>query len=128
CGTIWVAADEEELAECHRKMSVAPQVRMEVLDARQLAEAEPHLRAGLAGGLLAPDDSTVYPPCATAYFLGKSQAQIFREAAVESAGGGIRLRGGTFLAAAITVNATGVWAAELTPGIEVRRRKGHLAI
>ena len=62
CGTIWVAADEEELAECHRKMSIAPHVRMEVLDGRQLAEAEPHLRPGLAGGLLVHDDSTVYPP------------------------------------------------------------------
>jgi len=26
------------------------------------------------------------------------------------------------------VNATGAWAPELTPGIEVRKRKGHLAI
>ena len=44
CGTIWVAADDEELAECHRKKALAPHVRMEVIDARQLAEAEPHLR------------------------------------------------------------------------------------
>ncbi len=32
------------------------------------------------------------------------------------------------LAAGIVVNATGAWAPELTPGIEVRKRKGHLLI
>jgi glycine/D-amino acid oxidase-like deaminating enzyme len=128
CGTIWVAADDEELAECHRKLTVAPQVRMEVLDSRRLAEAEPHLRPGLAGGLLVHDDSTVYPPCAAAWFLRKSGASLFRQAAVTITGAGIALRDGTQLASGITVNATGAWAAELTPGIEVRRRKGHLAI
>jgi glycine/D-amino acid oxidase-like deaminating enzyme len=128
CGTIWVAADEEELAECHRKKAIAPQVRMEVIDGRQLAEAEPHLRPGLAGGLLVPDDSTVYPPCAAAYFLQKSRAELFRQAAVSVSGAGVRLADGATIPAGITVNATGAWAAELTPGIEVRRRKGHLAI
>jgi glycine/D-amino acid oxidase-like deaminating enzyme len=128
CGTIWVAADEEELAECRRKQAVAPQIRMEVLDARQLAEAERHLRSGLAGGLLVPDDSTVYPPGAAAYFLEKSNATVIREGAGEISGGTVRLRDGDTVSAGITVNATGAWAAELTPGIEVRRRKGHLAI
>jgi len=128
CGTIWVAADEEELAECHRKKALAPHVPMEVIDAQQLAEAEPHLRPGLAGGLLAPDDSTVYPPCAAAYFLQRSGATLFRAAALSVAGEGLRLADGTALSAGITVNATGAWAAELTPGIDVRRRKGHLAI
>jgi glycine/D-amino acid oxidase-like deaminating enzyme len=116
CGTIWVAADEEELAECHRKKALAPHVRMEVLDARQLAEAEPNLRAGLPGGLLVYDDSTVYPPCAAAYFLRRSGATMFRTADRSA------------VSAGLTINATGAWAAELTPGIEVRRRKGHLAI
>jgi D-hydroxyproline dehydrogenase subunit beta len=127
CGTIWVAADDEELAECHRKKALAPHVRMEVIDGRQLVEAEPHLRPGLAGGLLVPDDSTVYPPCAAAYFLQRSGVTLFRQAAAVISGG-LRLGDGTTLTAAITVNATGAWAAELTPGIEVRRRKGHLAI
>ena len=122
CGTIWVAADDEELAECHRKKALAPQFRMEVVDARQLAEAEPHLRPGLAGGLLVHDDSTVYPPCAAAYFLQRSGATLFRQSAVEIAGGGLTLADGSTVAAGITVNATGAWAAG------VRRRKGHLAI
>ncbi len=128
CGTVWVAADSEELAECHRKKALAPHVPMEVIDARQLAEAEPQLRPGLAGGLLVPDDSTVYPPCAAAYFLQRSQATLFREPAVSIAGGAIGLRSGERISAGIAVNATGAWAPSLTPGIEVRRRKGHLAI
>lgn len=128
CGTIWVAADDEELAECHRKKALAPHIRMEVLDARQLADAEPHLRPGLTGGLLVHDDSTVYPPCAAAYFLQLSEATLYRDTALEITGGAMKLRGGETISAGVTVNATGAWAAELTPGIEVRRRKGHLAI
>jgi D-hydroxyproline dehydrogenase subunit beta len=108
CGTIWVAADDEEFAECHRKKALAPHVRMDVIGGRELAKLEPNLRPGLAGGLLVHDDSTVYPPCAAAYFLQRSGATIFRSPEPVSAG--------------ITVDATGAWAAE------VRRRKGHLAI
>jgi D-hydroxyproline dehydrogenase subunit beta len=122
CGTIWVAADEEELEECYRKKALAPHVRMEVIDRRQLAEAEPFLRPGLAGGLLVHDDSTVYPPCAAAYFLKKSGATVFREAAIEMWGGRMKLALGTMLSANITIDATGAWSGE------VRRRKGHLAI
>jgi glycine/D-amino acid oxidase-like deaminating enzyme len=40
----------------------------------------------------------------------------------------VKLADGTSIASAVTVNATGAWAPELTPGIEVRRRKGHLLI
>ena len=128
CGTIWVAADDQEMAEVHRKKRLYDgiSVRTEVLGAKDLAEAEPHLRAGLAGGLLVLDDSTVYPPCAARFFLG--QIKVVREAAVEITGKSIRLRDGQFLSAGTTVNATGAWAPELTPGIAVRRRKGHLAI
>lgn len=122
CGTIWVAADEEELAECRRKQSLAPHVRMEVLDGRQLADAEPRLRPGLAGGLLVHDDSTVYPPCAAACFLHRSGATLFRQSAIEISGAGLKLADGSTISSAVVVNATGAWAAE------VRRRKGHLAI
>jgi glycine/D-amino acid oxidase-like deaminating enzyme len=97
----------------------------------ELAEAEPNLRPGLAGALRVPDDAVIYPPCAARYLLDcarKSGAEIHIGAAAELSDTGIKLRDGTFVAAGITVNATGAWAPELTPGIEVRRRKGHLAI
>lgn len=130
CGTLWVAADAEEMAEVRRKKGVydAAGVRAEVLDGRALAKAEPNLRAGLAGALLVPDDSVLYPPCAARWLIERSGADLVREAAAAISGRGIELREGGHLAAGVTVNATGCWAPELTPGIVVRKRKGHLAI
>jgi len=133
-GTIWVAADEEEMAEVHRKRGVYESigVRAEVVDARQLAEAEPNLRPGLAGGLLVPDDAVIYPPCAARCLLERAQAGgailLRQSGAATLSGDGIRLRDGSTIPAGITVNAAGAWAPELTPGIAVRPRKGHLVI
>jgi D-hydroxyproline dehydrogenase subunit beta len=128
CGTIWVAADEEEMVEVFRKKRLYDSISVstEVLDARALADAEPHLRPGLAGGLLVHDDATVYPPCAARFFLG--QTKIVRETALAITASSIRLNSGEVISAGTTVNATGTWAPDLTPGIAVRRRKGHLAI
>lgn len=128
CGTIWVAADEEEMEEVRRKKRLydSVSVRTEVLGPAEIAEAEPHLRVGLAGGLLVMDDSTVYPPCAAAFFL--DGITVLRQGAIEIRGNGLKLGDGTVVSAGITVNATGAWAPELTPGIAVRKRKGHLAI
>lgn len=128
CGTLWVAADAEEMAEVERKKRLYDSigVRAEVLDGKQLGDAEPHLRAGLPGALLVPDDSVLYPPCAAKFLL--RGVEVRRERAAAISGAGITLRDGSLLAAGITVNATGAWAPELTPGIAVRKRKGHLLI
>jgi len=77
CGTLWVAADEEEMVEVRRKENFYSQrgVRVEVLDAAGVAKAEPNLRPGLAGGLRVPDDAVVYPPCAAAFLLKQAQQQ-----------------------------------------------------
>ena len=130
CGTIWVAADEEEMAEVRRKQQLCDHagVRAEVLDAAGLAKAEPELRPGLAGGLFVPDDAVIYPPCAAKFLLARSGARLVREHVVEMRGGLLKLANGAGIAAAVTVNATGTWAPELTPGLVVRKRKGHLAI
>jgi D-hydroxyproline dehydrogenase subunit beta len=127
CGTMWVAADGEEMAEVERKKRLydAIGVRTEVVGERELAAAEPHLRRGLAGALRVPDDSVVYPPCAAKFLL--RGIPVVRERALAISGAGITLPGG-LLAAGVTVNATGAWAPDLTPGIVVRRRKGHLLI
>jgi glycine/D-amino acid oxidase-like deaminating enzyme len=132
-GTIWVAADAEEMAEVERKRALYAGigVRAEVLGARQLSEAEPNLRPGLAGGLLVPDDAVTYPPCAARFFLDRAQARgavLLRAWAVELMETGIRLAGGEVVTASAVVNATGAWAPGLTPGVAVRKRKGHLAI
>jgi len=134
CGTIWIAADEDEMAEARRKARVYSErgVAVEILDAHSLAEAEPQLRPGLAGGLRVPGDSVIYPPCAAQFFVDQAlarRAELFLGAAVEMiTADGIRLRDGTSIAAGVIVNSAGSWSPQLTPGVEVKKRKGHLVI
>ena len=134
CGTLWVATDEEEMAEVRRKRAFygARGINSEELDAQQLAEAEPNLRAGLAGGLFVPSDGVSYPPCAAAHLLSKAQqhsAELFLGKNVAAIKGErVSLSDGTTLSARFIVNATGSWSPELTPGIDVQKRKGHLVI
>jgi len=58
CGSLWVAADAEEMNEVRRKHAYYAQrgVATEILDERQLYDAEPNLRPGLAGGLRVPGE------------------------------------------------------------------------
>ena len=72
CGTIWVAVDEEEMAEVFRKREYYGQrgVPTEVLDAKALHSLEPNLQPGMAGGLLVPEDGVLYPPCAALFLVG----------------------------------------------------------
>lgn len=133
-GTIWVAADAEEMSFLpgKREYYVSRGVRAEILDAHGLAEAEPNLRSGLAGGLLVPDDGVIYPPCAARFLLERAQArgaklEIGRRVE-EIERDGVRLEDGTRISAGIIANATGSAAASLTPGAPIRPRKGHLVI
>lgn len=135
CGTLWVAADEEEMVEVRRKENFYSQrgVRVEVLDAAGVAKAEPNLRPGLAGGLRVPDDAVVYPPCAAAFLLKQAQqqgAKIQVGAAVNKVlpAGEVVLSDGTRVTAGIAINAAGPWSPALAGGVPVRKRKGHLVI
>lgn len=134
CGTMWVATDAEEMDEVRRKQSYyeARGVSVEVLDAQALAEAEPNLRAGLAGGLRVPQDGVIYPPCAARYFLEQAQALGAKlhlgQTVLALNDDGVKLKDGSFISAGFTVNATGSLSPRLTPGIDVQPRKGHLLI
>ena len=134
CGALWVAADAQEMAEVIRKHSfyTSRGVAAEILDSRQLAEAEPNLRAGLAGGLLVPGDSVCYPPCVTRYLIAKATghgATVFQPARVaEITSSGARLENGDVISAKLVVLATGAWARELLHDLAIRPRKGHLLI
>src|SRR6266700_2198587 len=70
-GTIWVAADEEEMVEVRRKQDYYSKrgVPVNVLDTENLERFEPNLRKGMAGGLLVPDDIVLYPTCAARFLL-----------------------------------------------------------
>lgn len=134
CGTIWVAADDEEMGEVERKQRFYSErgVEVEILDARALAEAEPNLRDGLVGGLRVAGDSVIYPPCAAQFLVDRARArgtkvfvgQPVREITDE----GVRLRDGSVISAGVIVNAAGSWSPALTAGIDVKKRKGHLVI
>ena len=134
CGTIWIAVDDEEMAEVKRKEKFYSDrgVRVEVLDAQSVAEAEPNLRPGLLGGLRVPGDSVIYPPCAAQFFVDQAMARgsgLFVGKAVETiTADGVRLRDGTSISAGVIVNSAGSWSPLLTPGVDVKKRKGHLVI
>lgn len=135
CGTLWVAANAEEFEEVRRKSAAYRQqgVAAEMLDAAALREAEPNLRPGLSGALRVPDDAVVYPPAAAVFLLEQARhhgAQVHLGTRVESLGadGTVLLADGSRRSAGVVVNATGCWAPSLTPGLPVRKRKGHLVI
>jgi glycine/D-amino acid oxidase-like deaminating enzyme len=134
CGTIWVSADEEEMTEVRRKHDYYAKrgVPTEVLDSQSLRRLEPNLRAGMAGGLLVPEDGVLYPPCAARFLIERAQkrgAKLHLGASIVQIGHGrVRLADGLEMSAGIIVNAGGAWAPELTTGIEIKKRKGHLVI
>lgn len=134
CGTIWVAADDDEMEEVFRKRAYYSQrgVPVEVLGSSELELLEPNLRKGMPGGLRVPEDAVLYPLCAARFLIERAQSRggkLYLETAVVKVGAGeVRLADGTLFSAATIVNAAGSWASTLTPGIAVKKRKGHLVI
>jgi glycine/D-amino acid oxidase-like deaminating enzyme len=133
-GTIWVAADEEEMAEVLRKRELYSQrgVPTKVLDAHGLRHAEPNLRDGLAGGLLVAEDAVVYPPCAARFLMERARThgtELRLGSSVAQMGQGrVRTADGVEISGRIIVNAAGAWSPDLTAGLEIKKRKGHLVI
>ena len=122
------------MAEVHRKQEYYSRrnVPVEVLDSKALEQAEPHLRKGMAGGLLVPEDVVLYPPCAARFLLERAQragAEVKVGSAVTQIGQGrVSLDNGTEFSSAIIINAAGVGSTALTPGLGIKKRKGHLLI
>jgi glycine/D-amino acid oxidase-like deaminating enzyme len=132
CGTLWIAEDSTQLAALEEKRATyrSARVAADVIDARELRDAEPGLRDDLLGALLVPDDAVIYPPGAT---FGRSTSLVewrdCREGVDvrEIIANGVRCRGET-LHADVVINAAGAAAPALTQGLPILPRKGHLAI
>jgi glycine/D-amino acid oxidase-like deaminating enzyme len=134
CGTIWVAADDEEMQEVRRKKEFynSRNVKADILDEKSLREAEPNLRKGLIGGLLVPNDSVVYQLCATRYFLEKAKdfgTKVFTgKRVVKISETGVKLGSDDSIKANKIINAAGFWSKELMQDLKIIKRKGHLII
>lgn len=134
CGTIWVAADEEEMHEVRRKHSYYGErgISTQVLDAQALRDAEPNLSEHLVGGLLVESDTVVYQLTATRFLIdravGNGAALRFGDSVTEVSDTGVKLSNGGLIPSGIVVNAAGGVAGELTPQLNIKKRKGHLVI
>ncbi len=134
CGTLWVAADAEEMEEVRRKCALyeSSGIPAEILDAHALAQAEPQLARPLAGALLVPSDAVLYPPSAAAFLMRTAMEAGARllapQQVLSAANGRVRLASGEELHAARIVNACGADSVALLPELPIRKRKGHLVI
>jgi glycine/D-amino acid oxidase-like deaminating enzyme len=132
-GTVWVAADAEEMDEVHAKKKIYAKASVDsiILDAHGLALAEPNLRPGLAGGLLVPDDAVIYPPTAASFFLDEAiragAVLLQGHAGVSMGNGSVLLNNGDRYSVSKIVLATGADTA-LLPSLKIQKRKGHLLI
>jgi glycine/D-amino acid oxidase-like deaminating enzyme len=133
CGTIWVAADDEEMDEAHRKHDIlrSHKVGCELLDAQSVRDAEPNLRNDIAGGLLVDDDAVVYQLAATKYLIDNATSNgaetRFGSTASAIESRRVRLQNGE-ISADVVINAAGALAHKLTPQLEIVPKKGHLVI
>jgi glycine/D-amino acid oxidase-like deaminating enzyme len=133
CGTLWIAANEEEMAEAERKQQRlrADGIESHLLDAAALARAEPALRTGLAGALEVSGDGILYAPNAARWLLAQGGDAIrIEHAKVEAIedDGTLRLADGTRRRAPQIVLANGIEATTLCPELPIRPKKGHLLI
>ena len=133
CGTIWVAERAEHMAAVREKAEVyhAHGLECEVLTPTRLAALEPNLRLGVAGGLLVPGDAVLYPPGAALALLDDARAHgatLHEGCTVDDIAPHAVHCGSTTFRADVIVNAGGARAAQLTPGLPIVPRKGHLAI
>src|SRR3954469_14615633 len=108
CGSLWVAADQEEFVEVERKYKFYSEraVPVAILDGKQLEEAEPHLRPGLAGALLMPRDGVCYPPCAARYLIEQTRSRggevLYDSPVVGFSDSGVRNADGSLISAGFT--------------------------
>lgn len=129
-GTLWIAADDEEMAGAHDKLArlAAAGVPGRLLGAAALAQAEPALRRGLAGALHVPGDAIVYAPAVARAWLQGPGIRVERAEATAVDGGQVQLTDHSVRRAAAVLLANGLNARTLCPGLPLRAKKGQLLI
>jgi D-hydroxyproline dehydrogenase subunit beta len=131
-GTLWVAENDAQLSALRVKQSTyaAVGIPSEMLEERSLNAAEPNLRRGLVGALRVPGDCVLYPPMAAVALLdlARRSGAVLRRLRVEAIEPNAVVTPSGPLRADVIVNAAGARAPELTPGLPIVPRKGHLAI
>ncbi|MFT4197670.1 MAG: FAD-dependent oxidoreductase [Pseudoxanthomonas sp.] len=132
CGTLWVARGEADFAGIDAKVErlAAAGVHAEKIGSAQLYTLEPHLVAGLAGGMLVPGEAVVYPPRVARHLVERACkfGAAFHAARVAAlVDGGVRLEDGRTLRGRVLV-ATGCALGQLLPELPVLPRKGQLVI
>ncbi len=136
CGALWVAADDREMqtAAAMRDRYLSRGIGAELIPAAQLAELEPELRPGLAGGLRVPTDAVLYPPNAARYYWHravKSRARHLTARVLTVESHRVQLRDDSserWLEADWVVVAAGDRTSALLPELSIRPKKGHVVI
>ena len=133
CGTLWVAASDTDMAYLRSKaerMSASGRAA-ELLDGPALREAEPALAHDLVGALRVAAEAVVYPPRIALWMLQQVVANkgviCHGRRVVALQGRGTRLDDGTQLNGPVLI-ACACDTPRLLPELEIRARRGHLAI
>ena len=136
CGTLWVAADDEEwqAARAMHAAFEAQGVAAQLLDAPRCAPASRRWRRRMAGGLRIEHDSIVYAPTVAEWLLTQSPgAANIRVRLGTPVSRGRRatactLANGERVSAAHVIVANGLGAQQLVPSLPLQPKKGHLLI
>jgi D-hydroxyproline dehydrogenase subunit beta len=134
CGTLWVAEDDAQMAHARARAERLGRRGWdaEALTGSRLAEIEPALRPGLAGGVRVARDGVVYPPAVARdlaeQLVARGGRTLFGATVAGIGPGAVTLASGQRIDAGDVVVAAGTGAARLLPDMPVFPRKGHLAI
>jgi sarcosine oxidase subunit beta len=125
-GYLWLASSEEQLRmlrEAQRVQHAAGLADARMLDAREIREVNPFLRAELAGAAFCPSDGYIKPTeILRGYLQGAAARFDSRVLGLERSGArieAVKLADGSVIPAGVVVDAAGPWASEVARLAEV---------
>jgi glycerol-3-phosphate dehydrogenase len=143
-GAVLVAWDDEQAATLPglaEKATANGYLRAQIIDATSVRELEPHLAAGVTGGMLVPDEHIIDPWATPLAFTADAVANgcelitsfLVDEIDVGDETTSLRARDGRSVSTRFVVNAAGLFGDELHrligfDGFTVRPRRGELIV